>query len=1639
MRLIKSISIQVLVLNALFMVTGSNAVAATCNLEQATNGGGYIQAIVNEPVSQDVDTQLRIEISESLSFVRLINSEISVEYGGFHGANPENLQFAVKSLVIKDTGLEQMGPSDFLGAGAGIGPIDSATVIFDGTDRKTVRMIWNRWNVGSQTEVPTSKIIRDITIYANQKFLKVDFVDMQWAANIADKLLPGGTSTGVHIAHGGEDWARGYLTHNEPPHGLFYSRYGDDGVFDPVDGGPLNYNGHFITAVYNASNGQGFGRVMPIADTHVIKLLFSPDARRGLEFQNYPFLNPHPPFSGWMYVFTSGAAEAMTVGRQLVDRVEQEENSAIECGTPIDVSAMAYSGWGFTDWSGDLTGTQNPVLYPLDTDASITANFEMLPGLYGEDFEGYTAGDQPAFWLDTGPFSSLTEDDALFSIQADAGGSYLATDSTATNIHSHLDGVALANGYEYTGRLRMTHQQAGIGVTVFSQYPAAAAYYRLRQFGSGEFHLTAEGSSFTGGMTQSTVIARANTWFRFRIRIEDTGSQTEIKANVWEDGREEPAGWQINAFDSGPSRLTGGTVGLWTYSSGSKHFDELEVRSLIPAVPTIPLTTAVIGNGTVARNPDQPQYAFGDRISVTALPDSGWLFTGWSGDAETLRNPLELSISTPLALTANFDEITLHDLTRAVTGLGTIVAQPDQASYLSNESVTLTAVPAAGWGFLSWEGALTGSENPATLPMNQDRSVTANFAPLVPIYEESFDGLIIGDDPGGWLDTGPFSSLTEQDNFEVQDDGGNQSFCTSSTATNIHSHQTDLVIPGSGYQYSGRMRINAPRGGIGVTFFSQFPGSTDYYRLRRYGSGSFHLTPTGIDGLNGLVVSNVTPQPGVWYRFLIEVDALSDRTEVKARIWRESDPEPPDWQVNATDTSADRLTGGHAGLWSFSDGSKCWDDLSVLALQTGPLVTYTLGTSVIGNGTVMLSEDLPEYNAGVTLTLEAIPDPGWRFVGWQGDLTGVENPTGLQMLDNHNVTAVFEEIVQHTVSVSPTGQGTILANPDQPTYDSGTTLSLTATPDVGWLFNGWSGDVISNDNPLNLTVLSDLSINAEFIPITQHPVAVTVDGQGTVARSPDQPTYDLGSTVTVTATPAPGWQFSDWSGAATGNTNPLVLTIAGDVALTATFVEATGQYIDDFQSYGSGQNPTGWMDTDANNSLSANDSLFSTATEGANTYFATSSGATNIHSHLVGEPVPLGGYRYSGRMRITNSAGGIGVTFFSQYPTQSTYYRLRRYGSNAFHFSPVGTTVSGDTDTGVVPVANQWYQFVIEVEDDGIQTNLRAKVWVDGQTEPVDWQADAIDSSPTRLVAGTVGVWGYHNGGKQFDDITIDPLGPPPPPPTDLVLSLTTSGNGSVAIQPDKPQYDFGELVQITATPDAGWAFSSWSGDAGGNDNPLNIVMTGDLSINAAFIDPTAQWSESFDSYNIGDDPADWIDTASGNSTQAADKHAVADQGGNLVFETQSTETNIHSHYSGLLPSTSSYELTGRMQMTSGSSGIGVTFFSQFPATAAYYRLRRYGSNSFHISPLGTSVSGDTDTGVQPASNTWYRFRIQVVDTGVQTEIRANVWEDGMTEPAGWQADAVDSSPTRLTGGTIGVWSFSSGTKRWDDFQVTPF
>jgi hypothetical protein len=123
---------------------------------------------------------------------------------------------------------------------------------------------------------------------------------------------------------------------------------------------------------------------------------------------------------------------------------------------------------------------------------------------------------------------------------------------------------------------------------------------------------------------------------------------------------------------------------------------------------------------------------------------------------------------------------------------------------------------------------------------------------------------------------------------------------------------------------------------------------------------------------------------------------------------------------------------------------------------------------------------------------------------------------------------------------------------------------------------------------------------------TSYTLTVVSQGSGTVTKNPTNSTYPSGVTVTVTAAPNAGWYFADWSGNATGTTNPLNVIMNSNMVITGNFLPYT-TYTLTLVTNGQGAivlNPAG-------GSYISNSVVTATATPAAGWVFTSWSGSTN--------------------------------------------------------------------------------------------------------------------------------------------------------------------------------------------------------------------------------------------------------------------------------------------------------------------------------------------------------------------------------------------------------------------------------------------
>jgi hypothetical protein len=116
---------------------------------------------------------------------------------------------------------------------------------------------------------------------------------------------------------------------------------------------------------------------------------------------------------------------------------------------------------------------------------------------------------------------------------------------------------------------------------------------------------------------------------------------------------------------------------------------------------------------------------------------------------------------------------------------------------------------------------------------------------------------------------------------------------------------------------------------------------------------------------------------------------------------------------------------------------------------------------------------------------------------------------------------------------------------------------------VGYSFDHWDlyqGSTESHPtaNPLTVIMNADTTAVAHFTPLPTLTVSISPAHSGAVTVNPNRPFYDLGTPVTLTASPTVGYSFDHWDlyqGATESHptANPLTVIMNADTTAIAHF------------------------------------------------------------------------------------------------------------------------------------------------------------------------------------------------------------------------------------------------------------------------------------------------------------------------------------------------------------------------------------------------------------------------------------------------------------------------------------------------------
>ncbi len=142
-----------------------------------------------------------------------------------------------------------------------------------------------------------------------------------------------------------------------------------------------------------------------------------------------------------------------------------------------------------------------------------------------------------------------------------------------------------------------------------------------------------------------------------------------------------------------------------------------------------------------------------------------------------------------------------------------------------------------------------------------------------------------------------------------------------------------------------------------------------------------------------------------------------------------------------------------------------------------------------------------------------------------------------------------------TMAANPGGGGITSPTAGIHTYPEGTVVDISATPNVGYVFSSWTGDVSGSVNPTTVSMNANKSVTANFTAQNYDlTMAVSPSGGGTTTPAVGAHSYGVNTVVDITATPATGYVFDRWTGDVASTTSAsTTVTVTAAKTVTALF------------------------------------------------------------------------------------------------------------------------------------------------------------------------------------------------------------------------------------------------------------------------------------------------------------------------------------------------------------------------------------------------------------------------------------------------------------------------------------------------------
>lgn len=657
-----------------------------------------------------------------------------------------------------------------------------------------------------------------------------------------------------------------------------------------------------------------------------------------------------------------------------------------------------------------------------------------------------------------------------------------------------------------------------------------------------------------------------------------------------------------------------------------------------------------------------------------------------------------------------------------------------------------------------------------------------------------------------------------------------------------------------------------------------------------------------------------------------------------------------------------------------------------------------------------------QFEAGSQVKLYAKSAPGYHFMGWKeyhsNEIMSISSDWTFNIKKDMDLIGVFEKegspVNNFYINVDayPATAGYVVG---AGTFPKGTRHSITAAPIDGYHFVHWKnskGILVSTNLQYDLIVDSDETYTAYFELNAPQTYKVTVNttpsGKGTASGAG---VYQVGQIATIVPSPAQGWKVGTVSasdGNITDNGNGTWSVVVNqDVTVTVTFVEAIRYFTFSVIANANGlvryKDIQGlWSSWAAQHEVTA-----------AEKTIVTIEGKANSGYEFENWISPTGA-------TLPNNENNIIVEEGLDRKTYTAYFKEAYVPPTEFNFSlrcGLGGQVRYKTSDG------SWSSWGTNI--DGLEFPAGTLVHFEAQPES-GYQFDKWDVNGDEVleISSSIEINQVTRIEGYFSKIPI----------TNHNVTITANANGKCKYKVGSGSYSEakishsvsiadGDVLEVLAVPDSGFAFSKWTIDGSeSTDNPYSQSVHDDLNLSCTFaeIPPeevtiTVQTDGTNEArYRIGD--GSWSNWSSSEQSFKINVGSI-----------YSVEAQVKGNYTFKEWTTGSEKTSNNPANFTAKSGVNVIHIASFEAIVmrtltvvagtggkCRAKLNNSWSDYYSGSHTFTNIIDGTKVTIEALADNGYHF-LKWTDAGAPTSVTREITvNSNKTITAQFEVDALD-------------------------------